>query len=168
MAKPSASLVVALRQTADRLSLGGRYQWTHQGACNCGHLVQTVTQYSPAKIHAMALQKQGDWAEKAMDYCPGSRYPIDHIITTLLGLGLSQGDIVHLERLSDPKILRRWPCDQAKPLRHRREDVVTYVTLWAELLEEEMQLEGPQRAKTPVPKPNVSEQSAAEAQFSKV
>lgn len=157
MAIPTRSLIVALRQTADRLDTGCRYQWTHQGACNCGHLVQTVTHYTPAQIHAMALEKSGDWAEKAQEYCPGSRYPIDHIIATLLNLGLTREDIVHLERLSDPAVLRQWPREKADPVHNQRDDVALYLRLWASLLE----------ASLP-PQSNLSKQPAARGPSEKV
>ena len=37
------TLAEALRVTAKRISSGDRYKWTHMGACNCGHLAQTIT-----------------------------------------------------------------------------------------------------------------------------
>ena len=62
-------MVTALRETVERLQSGADYDWSHQGNCNCGHLVQTVTKLSKAEIHRMALEKAGDWGEKIIDYC---------------------------------------------------------------------------------------------------
>ncbi|MCG8608238.1 hypothetical protein MJD09_25045 [bacterium] len=126
----------ALRLTAARLQNGAEYDWSHQGNCNCGHLVQTVTKLSKAEIHRLALEKAGDWGEKAMEYCPISDYPIDHIITTLLELGFTQRDLHELERLSSLSVLAVVPED-CIPLRHnKRRDVVLYMKTWAGLLEE--------------------------------
>jgi hypothetical protein len=137
MASPTPELISALRATAHRLTDGTAYQWTHMGACNCGHLAQTVTRKSASEIHALALEKQGDWADKAVDYCENSGYPIDHVIGELLGLGLYIEDIVHLERLSDPDVLLALPSGK-RPLNHKqREHVVLYLRTWADQLEAE-------------------------------
>ncbi len=135
MAKARFHLIAALRETATRLTHGDTYGWTHMGKCNCGHLAQTVTKLTPAEIHQYALQKPGDWAEQAVAYCPGSRYPIDLVIQTLIELGLTRDDLIHLERLSDPTILAQLP-PQGRALDYRkRDDVVLYFQMWATLLE---------------------------------
>jgi hypothetical protein len=46
MAFPSATLIVALRETATRLRDGIYYAWGHHGACNCGNLLQVVTTFN--------------------------------------------------------------------------------------------------------------------------
>jgi hypothetical protein len=130
------TLVEALRATADRLAKGDvRFRWTHMGACNCGHLTQTVTSLSAADIHALALQKAGDWGEQAREYCPTSGYPIDHIIDRLLALGLSTEDLYHLERLDDPRVLRQLPLGERHLDCRRRDDVVRYLRAWADLVD---------------------------------
>ncbi len=131
-------MISVLRETARRRTGGAEYNWSHQGNCNCGHLVQTVTELSKAEIHARALEKAGDWGEKVIDYCPTSNYPIDHIITTMLAKRFTQDDLYRLERLSSPEILDKI-SDERKPLKHnRREDVIVYMNTWADLLEEKM------------------------------
>lgn len=135
MGRPTHELVEALRITARRLRTGVPYRWTHQGACNCGHLAQTVTRLSKAELHKLALEKAGDWAEHAIDYCPDSGYPLDHVIEKILELGLSTDDIVHLERLSDPAVVAE-AKRQGRQLDYRsRDDVVWYLDTWAQLLE---------------------------------
>lgn len=134
--RPTMTLVEALRVTADRLAEGEvRFRWTHMGACNCGHLTQTVTARSAADIHALALQKAGDWGEQAREYCPTSGYPIDHIIDQLLALGLSTDDLYHLERLDDARVLKQLPRGERHLDFRRREDVVRYLRAWADLIE---------------------------------
>ena len=138
MAQPTPELIAALRDTATRLAAGAAYNWTHQGACNCGHLAQTLTRRSHAEIHALALQKMGDWACKALEYCPGSGYPIDHIISEMLDAGLTTEDIIALERRADAEGLRRVPTGRRAEMDHRRrDDVVAYMRTWAALLEEQ-------------------------------
>lgn len=129
-------LIDALLRTAARLETGASYQWGHQGACNCGHLAQTITQLSPAQIHAAAVRRAaGDWAEQALDYCPGSGFPMDYILSRIMALGVTAEDIARLERLSDPRVLQRLGRND---LRHnQREDVVAYMRAWAALLAED-------------------------------
>lgn len=123
-----------LQATANRLAAGNKYTWTHMGRCNCGHLAQTVTALPPGEIHALALEKRGDWRDHAIEYCPDSGYPIDHIITQLLELGLSTDELAHLERLSDPRVLARLPPERRHLQHKRREDVVLYLRTWAAAL----------------------------------
>lgn len=138
MARPSRTLIAALRVTAARLASGARYQWTHQGACNCGHLAQTLTRRSRDEIHRLAIEKAGDWGEHALEHCPTSVYPIDHVLSEMLEAGLELSDVTELERLSDRDVLRRMP-DGGRDVDHRRrEDVVRYLEAWAELLEERL------------------------------
>ncbi|MGH7856672.1 MAG: hypothetical protein ACREQY_05020 [Candidatus Binatia bacterium] len=134
-------LARALRVTAGRLAAGADYRWTHLGMCNCGQLAQTVTGLSREEIRRMALEKPGEWADQAVDYCPESGYPIDHVIGKMLELGLTREDIGHLEKLSCPKVLRRLPVAE-RLLDHRdRDHVVRYMTAWAEMLEDELAAE---------------------------
>ena len=142
MARPEPRLIEALRATARRLESGASYRWTHMGMCNCGHLAQTVTGHPKEELHRMALEKAGDWSQQVVDYCPTSGFPMDHVITSLLNLGLTQSDLRHLEWLSDQTILRRIPVHrrpgQGRYLdRRRRSDVVLYLRTWADHLESE-------------------------------
>ena len=131
------SLAEALRVTARRLAQGDRYRWTHMGACNCGHLAQTVTFNTPAALHEFALERAGDWAEQTREYCPTSGYPLDYVISALLDLGATLQELRDLERLRDEKVLRRIPAERRREMDHRsRADVILYMETWAELVEE--------------------------------
>lgn len=135
MARPDPRLIDALRATADRLSDGASYRWTHMGACNCGHLAQTLTDLTPAEIHALALEKAGDWRQQVIDHCPASGYTIDHVIDLMLEHGMTRRDISALERLEDPEVVRAVPA-ALRPLDHRnRTHVVAYMRAWADLLD---------------------------------
>jgi hypothetical protein len=137
MARASWELVTALRTTAARLQSGARYAWTHMGACNCGHLAQTLTARSADELRRIALEKRGEWAEQALEWCPGSGYPIDHVIATMLAIGLERRDIAELEKLANPEVLRRLPLAMRRSLSYRERDhVVAYLHAFADLLEE--------------------------------
>lgn len=134
MARPSIELVQALRTTAARLARGAAYKWSHFGQCNCGNLAQTVTQLSPEQVYRAAFVRAGDWGEQAREFCPSSGYPIDFVLERLFELGLEPLDVQHLERLSDDRVLKRLGVPALA--HNRREDVVRYLTAWADLLED--------------------------------
>lgn len=133
MAKANLELVAALRATADRMENGARFHWNHMGSCNCGHLAQTLTNLSKEQIHHMALHNAGDWAEQARDFCVDSGFPLDKVIEIMVATGLNTDDIANLERLSDPRVLKRLGV---KELNYRdRDDAIRYIRAWADLLE---------------------------------
>jgi len=133
MARANGDLIAALRESARRLSGDVSYQWGHMGTCNCGHLAQSITGLQGAEIHRSALVREGDWEQQANDYCPASGNLIDALLAAMFDLGLTRGDIGHLEKLSDPAVVRH----VGRPLRfNRRDDVIAYMHAWADLLEE--------------------------------
>jgi hypothetical protein len=135
MALASIALVDALRSTAARLTANASYAWGHLGMCNCGHLVQTLCAIPPARIHRIALERTGDWEQLANDYCPTSGHAIDDVITELLQAGLTTGDIGHLEKLDDPRVLAALPGGHRWLRRNDRADLVAYLQTWAGLLD---------------------------------
>jgi hypothetical protein len=138
MARPNLELIQALRRTARNLQQGVPYQWGHMGGCNCGNLAQELTRLTKGQIHAYAMQRYGDWNEQVDDYCPTSALPIDLVINEMLNAGLMLEDLKHLEKLDDRAVLQRLPLEK-RHLRHNvRDDVVTYMTEWANLLEEQL------------------------------
>jgi len=139
MARANRELITALRATALKLEAGAPYRWTHMGACNCGHLAQTVTQLSADDIRRYALERSGEWAEQGLEFCPTSGYPMDAILTALFELGLSSDDLGQLERLTNPEVLRRLPIELRKQLSYRdRDHVVLYMRTFADVLEEKL------------------------------
>ena len=138
MAQASIAVIKALRKTVENLEKSSNYQWGHMGSCNCGNLAQVITNLDKAEIHKSAMRKHGDWNEQLIDYCPASGLPIDHIINEMLAFGFSTEDLAHLEKLSDPKILRSLPADK-KYLKHNlKSDVIIYLKTWGNILEEEL------------------------------
>ena len=136
MAKPTLELIEAIKRTIVNLQSGTEYSWGHMGSCNCGNLAQELTGLTKAEIHSYAMEKYGDWSEQIMDYCPVSGYPMDLLISSLLDKGLDLEDLKHLERLSNPEVLKRI---QNKELKYNlRNDVIIYLSEWKNLLEEKL------------------------------
>lgn len=138
MARPTLRLIEGLRRTARTLSNGASYQWGHMGGCNCGNLAQELTKLTKDQIHQYAMQRYGDWNEQVDDYCPTSQMPIDLLISEMINVGLSLEDLKHLEKLDDRQILLRLPYEKRHLKHNVRNDVITYMTTWAELLEEQL------------------------------
>jgi hypothetical protein len=127
-----SELIAVLDLTIDRLSGDTAYSWGHMGMCNCGHLAQSITGLTSAEIHASALAREGDWEEQANRYCPTSGLLIDTVLAAMFSLGLTRDGVRHLEKLSDPAVLRQ--TGRAYLRRNHRDDVVVYLKAWREIL----------------------------------
>ena len=143
MARANRQLIWALTKTAARLKQGVTYQWGHLGACNCGHLAQTLTDRTKREIHEAALARVGDWGEVSEKYCETSGMAIDTIISEMLAAGLALEDIEHLENLDDPRVLKTLELPNGRRyLKHNnRDDLVLYLDAWAALLASELPVE---------------------------
>lgn len=135
MATTSLQLIEALRNTARTLASSTHYQWGHMGACNCGFLAQEITKQRKEEIHSKAMERSGDWTEHLNDYCATSGLLFDDLISSLLAFGLDVEDLKHLERLSDGEVLRTLPLEKRNLQHNRKEDVIIYLSAWADLLE---------------------------------
>lgn len=170
MARPSAQLIVVLRQTAVRLSREDvTYRWSSFAHCNCGHLAQTITGMDPAEIQRRAMRREGDWGSQALqsvrrpfldlDFgdrpaldegawepedvgaCQVTGAALDEVLAQMYSLGLSPDDVRHLERLSDPQVRRRLGNNTGYFPHHKRENVIAYLHAWADLLEARLETE---------------------------
>ncbi|MCH6234440.1 hypothetical protein [Cognataquiflexum rubidum] len=136
MSRVSVELIDAVRKTIVKLKKGAPYQWGHMGACNCGNLAQELIQLTKEEIHRFAMEKSGDWNDQLIDYCPDSGYPMDLMIGKMLEKGLKINDLRHLEKLSDPNILRNLPSTKSRNLeKNILSDVILYFETWLEMLE---------------------------------
>lgn len=138
MAKSNPELIGALRATAQRLTAGAHYEWGHMGRCNCGHLVQTITCMSDQEIVQAADHHLDEWTEHAKDYCEGTGHNVDTLFLTLQEMGFGYQDVIHLENLSDQRVLARLGNDRRYLRRNCVEDVTLYMQTLAALLEEEL------------------------------
>jgi hypothetical protein len=139
MAFPNLRLINALRETAQRLRQGAYYAWGHHGGCNCGNLLQVITDLSKEEILQYAHTAMGEWTEIAEDYCEVSGIPATLMISKLQELGLTHTDIHHLEYLDDAEVL----AEQAGGFRwlkkNIRQDVIIYFESFADLLERKLE-----------------------------
>jgi hypothetical protein len=138
MAKPNIELIQALRTTAAKLSNGSHYAWGHHGACNCGNLVQVVTDLSEGEILRYAHQGIGEWTELAQEFCPITKAPIDLVIAKLVEVGLTPTDIHHVEYLTDKEVLKHLNGGFRWLKRNKREDAIAYFEAFANMLEEKL------------------------------
>lgn len=139
MAKANPKLIKAIKKTIQNLESGEKYQWGHMGSCNCGHLAQELTNLNKAEIHEYALRsRSGDWAEQVSAFCPQSGLHMDIIIDEMLNNGLTRDDLIHLERLSDDRILKKLPKEDRYLKHNNKADVVKYFKAWVMILEEDM------------------------------
>lgn len=138
MANPTIELISALRKTATRLRNGASYAWGNHGSCNCGNLLQVVTQFNEKEILRFAHTGFGEWTELAEEYCPTSNVPINYLLTKLQELGLTPTDIHNLEYLDNKDVLELLPGGFRWLKRNIREDVIVYFETYANLLEDEL------------------------------
>ncbi|BDC98806.1 hypothetical protein [Persicobacter psychrovividus] len=140
MARSNLALVDCIRKAAKNIEQSENYQWGHMGGCNCGHLAQEITKLSAKEIHTYALanRTEGDWSEQTAAYCPTSGYPMDMVISLMLDKGLDVTDLKHLEKLTDPKVLRAMAPVLMYPKHNRKNDVVLYMRTWADIMENEL------------------------------
>lgn len=138
MANPSIELIGALRETAFRLRNGAHYEWGNHGACNCGNLVQVVTQFTQGEILRYAHTGIGEWTELAEEFCPVANAPLTLVMSKLEQIGLTANDIHHIEYLSDKEVLKNLVGGFRWLKRNVRQDVIDYFEAFANLLEEKL------------------------------
>lgn len=138
MAKATIELIGALRETALRLRKGAHYAWGHHGACNCGNLVQVVTNFSEGEILRYAHQGIGEWTEMAEEFCPVTSAPLTLVISRLEQIGLTPTDIHNIEYLADKEVLKNLEGGFRWLKRNKREDAIAYFEAFANLLEDKM------------------------------
>ena len=137
MAYANLTLIAALRTTAERLKEGAAYAWGNHGTCNCGNLLQVVSNYSKQDILRFAHSGIGEWTELANDFCGVSNVPVDMLISKLQEIGLTPTDIHNLEYLEDRLVLEKLPGGFRWLKKNVREDVIVYFETFASLLERE-------------------------------
>ena len=135
MATPNLQFIAALRATASRLRYGAHYAWGHHGSCNCGNLVQVISNFTEGEIIRYAHASAGEWTELAEEYCPVTNAPLALVMAKLEEIGLSSADIHHIECLNDKAVLNYLPNGFRWLQRNVREDVITYFEAFASMLE---------------------------------
>jgi len=138
MAHANIELIEALRETARRLKNGAHYAWGNHGSCNCGNLLQTITDLSSKEILQYSRSGTGEWTELSQEFCGVTEAPVDLLIGKLQKIGLTPSDIHCIEYLQDKQVLDRLPGGFRWLKRNVREDVVLYMETMAEMLEEKL------------------------------
>ena len=138
MAHANKQLIEGLRTTARRLKNGAHYAWGNHGACNCGNLLQVITDISEAEILVYAHTGIGEWTEIAEESCSVTGAPLSLLLSKLEQLGLTPNDIHNIEYLEDKEVLRQLPGGFRWLRRNQREDVVVYFETFASLLEHKL------------------------------
>jgi hypothetical protein len=136
MATPTLLLIDALRKTANNLANNKPYEWGHMGNCNCGNLAQVLLNITKTDIHKYAMERPGDWSEQLNDYCSTSGLHMDQLIFSLLEKGLSTDDLHELEYLKNKNVLSKLGVTHLQ--HNKREDVISYLNTWADVLEEQL------------------------------
>ncbi len=139
MANPTTTLIKALRQTAQQLQSGAFHSWGHHGACNCGNLIQSITQFTKDEILTYAHTGTGEWTELAEEFCPITQAPLALIFAKLTAIGLTPTDIHNIEYLNNKEILNRLDGGFRWLKRNKKEDAIAYFLAFADLLEEQLQ-----------------------------
>ncbi|HEY0042885.1 MAG TPA: hypothetical protein VGB71_19560 [Flavisolibacter sp.] len=138
MAHPNITLINALRDAAQKLRNGAHYAWGHHGSCNCGHVLQVITQLSKEEIVRHAQTVYGEWTEIAEDYCGVTNAPAYLLVSKLEKIGLTPTDIHNLEYLEDRKVLEALPGGFRWLKKNLREDVIIYFETFATVLEDQL------------------------------
>lgn len=146
MATPNPFLIASLRETARRLTDGAHYAWGDHGSCNCGNLLQVMTDRTGKEILRIAHTGIGEWTEIAEEWCEVSNLPADRLVGELIQHGLTPSDVRHIEHLDDREILERLPGGFRWLQRNRREDVTAYLETMADMLQERLDMESAQQA----------------------
>ena len=137
MAQNNPHLIGALRTTAERLAHGAKYEWGHMGRCNCGHLLQTITGLTDYEIVQSIDFQLDEWTEHAQTYCENTGHKVEDLFATLANIGFARADVIHLENLSDKRVLAQLGDEPRYLRRNRAEDAALYMWTLAELLEKE-------------------------------
>ncbi|MBI1343151.1 MAG: hypothetical protein GC171_09470 [Terrimonas sp.] len=138
MAYPTIELIAGLRRSAAQLREGAPYAWGNHGSCNCGNLLQAVTDLSREEILAYAHTGTGEWTELAEAYCGVTDAPVDWLISKLQEIGLTPVDIHNIEYLEDRAVLNQLPGGFRWLKRNKREDVIDYFETFADILEKKL------------------------------
>ena len=132
--KSNLKMVTIIKQTVNRLQdKSCRYQWGHMGQCNVGHLVQTMTGMDDVEIVKSIDFEMNEWSEHAHTYCSHTGHKVDDIFESMRRLGFSTSDVIHLEKLSDKKVLANLSGGFRYLRRNERNDVIEYLNSLADL-----------------------------------
>lgn len=102
-------LITALRTAAKALEGDSfAYNWRHPESCNCGIIACCLTHKSIKSLEAaLPPIDKPSWRRILQYHCPVTGLSENAIIRSMQEAGMTQADIIHLEDLSDPEVLKR-------------------------------------------------------------
>jgi hypothetical protein len=143
--------IQAIRQTISNLENNVyEYNWTDADSCNCGVLARSIMggvyprkagfSESPMKANHLTC-----FANNAI--CITTNLPLPRVFSELKNAGFSHEDIMELENLSNPVVIKKAGMSVYRSLngymvnsdRSDKHYLVAYLKTWAEILEEENQ-----------------------------
>ncbi|MEM6278711.1 MAG: hypothetical protein AAF733_04485, partial [Verrucomicrobiota bacterium] len=101
-----------------------------------GHLIQSLTGLDEISVSKAVDHTLDEWTEHAKTYCPESGRTVDEVFELLEKVGFHRKDVIHLENLSDPRVLKHLGTN-IHLRRNHRDDLMRYLTALAEVLEAE-------------------------------
>jgi hypothetical protein len=148
-------LLEAIKVVANALKNDtAHYDWTKANACNCGLIAQALLGINEHELQKRINQevptKKHTWKTVVQTYCPLTGLSEAAILRELQEAGLTPMDMVHLEFLENPAILRTAGFTYEKKTWYGRTitvsqqpnyksplDVYRYLTGWIKILEAE-------------------------------
>lgn len=111
-------LITALRTAATALENGTfAYDWELPESCNCGIIASTLMHVSIDSLKGILPDygpQEGSWKCMVGRYCPVTGLSENIVIRAMQESGMSQLDMVELENLSSPEVLKRMNLKERK------------------------------------------------------
>lgn len=170
MSTRKQKLIKALKLVINNLKNDtANYEWNHQSTCNCGLVAQAITNLSQHELaelsHSMfdELDKKYkdnksttiSWQLAVKEYCPLTGEPLKDILKKLFQNGLTKEDMVHLEYMTNPAILKKSGIRVSKfpyfgkfvgsffPIKDyhsKQQNLILYLQAWVSILENEISI----------------------------
>lgn len=138
------------------------YNWSKPHSCNCGVVVQAITGKDKAEVSRMHRGAEDEavkrglvrgedisgapysatWRQIAQYSCTVTGSPIGKMMTALYDLGLTAEDIVHLEYLNNPAILKEANIKTGTGYYANQTTLVSYLKAWVRIIEKQSQRKG--------------------------
>jgi len=125
------------------------YDWVKTSSCNCGIVAQCILDTNRELLH-LAFEADRDyvpqvvlqnncsptWKQLVKYTCNATGNSISKIITVLSEHGLKPEDMVHLEYLENPAILKQTDIDtKEKNYYQKKYNLIKYLKVWIKILE---------------------------------
>lgn len=125
-------LIKALRETVLDLELNRKeYDWMKVNSCNCGILAQNICGMDDDTL--TANRDIGAWSL----VCKSTGENMSVVMKKMLSVGLTLQNIIDLEKLSSPEILKEASLNTWGVAMDNKELVIRYMKAWIRILERE-------------------------------